>query len=134
VLALLLSKDGIPLLYSYDCDMSEARRELRSAGHYRTTVRLPTAMFKEGVYNAALLMGYGQDNITDPNASITFTIVNTTLDLTHHSARSERLGVLFHELRWDELEIGSDRGSAQEGTENSLQPAAPRPLEAPLGT
>jgi len=135
VVALLLSKDGMPLLYSYDCDLIEARREFRPDGLYSARVQLPTAMFKEGVYNAALLMGYGQDNITDPNASITFSIVNTTRDLTHHSARAERPGVLFQELEWEELRIDSDQSQARLRDEMSPQAtASPRPREAPLGT
>jgi lipopolysaccharide transport system ATP-binding protein len=106
VLALLLTKDGTPLLYSYDCDLAEDLRVFRAMGSYRTRVRLPTAMLKEGVYSVALLMGYGQDNITDPNASITFTVVNTTRDLTHRSYKAERLGFLFHELAWDVIPLG----------------------------
>jgi lipopolysaccharide transport system ATP-binding protein len=100
-IALLVSREGIPLLYSYDTDADPFLRGDRAPGEYEIRVPLPTAMFKEGNYALALKVGAGKENLTDEDATIALRIVNHDLDLTHRSYRGDRPGMLYHELTWN---------------------------------
>ena len=96
----LILKDGMPLLYSYDIDLDEELRRVRQPGTYETRVVLPMRYFKEGLYSIQVMIGtYG--NIASPDASVTLEIRNTTRDLTNHSYRADRQGVLYTDLRWE---------------------------------
>ena len=96
----LILKDGMPLLYSYDVDLDEELRRARQPGTYETRVVLPMRYFKEGLYSIQVMIGtYG--NIASPDASVTLEVRNTTRDLTNHSYRADRQGVLYTDLRWE---------------------------------
>jgi lipopolysaccharide transport system ATP-binding protein len=99
--AALISKEGMPLLYTYDTDGKEILKDTRIAGRYRCRVHLPMSLFKEGTYTVSVLIGYGKENLTDPDACIRLDIVNRALDLTHRSYRVDRPGLLFREIQWD---------------------------------
>jgi lipopolysaccharide transport system ATP-binding protein len=99
-IALLLSREGVPLLYSYDTDADPHLRGDRAAGEYEIRIPLPTSMFKEGNYAIALKVGASKENLTDEDATIALRVVNHELDLTHRSYRGDRPGMLFHELAW----------------------------------
>jgi lipopolysaccharide transport system ATP-binding protein len=99
-IALLVSREGVPLLYSYDTDADPLLRGDRPPGEYEIRVPLPTSLFKEGSYELALKVGAGNENLTDDDATIALRIVNHDLDLTHRSYRGDRPGLLYRELSW----------------------------------
>ena len=95
----LISKDGLPLLNSCDIDIDEEKGKNRMTGEYVAKVKLPTSIFKEGIYTIEMKIGTDR-NISDPNASIKFEITNTTIDVTNKSYHPERPGLLFRNLEW----------------------------------
>jgi lipopolysaccharide transport system ATP-binding protein len=96
----LISKDGVPLLNSFDVDIDESFRYFREQGEYVTRVKLPVSLFKEGSYAVQVRVGTHR-NISDPNASIRFEIVNTKMNLQNKSYLSNRPGFLYKELTWE---------------------------------
>ncbi len=98
-MAVLISKDSIPLLYSYDVDTQDEMRYRRQPGHYACRVKLPTELFKEGSYLIQVLIGTTK-NISDSNACIKFEIINTKLDLKNKSYRADRPGFIYRDLDW----------------------------------
>lgn len=99
-LAVLISANDVPLLYSYDTDADESLRHLRPAGRYRARVPLPLCRFKEGTYVVRLKIGYGKDELTDPDAYLVIEIRNENRDLTHMSFRRDRPGYLLQPIAW----------------------------------
>ncbi|MEK6927124.1 MAG: hypothetical protein AABX11_01700, partial [Nanoarchaeota archaeon] len=99
VVAILISKDEFPILYSYDTDIDDARTN-RDIGEYQTRVKLPFSILKEGIYKISALVGHGSENMTDPNAFVYITLVNTMIDTNHKSYNEDRLGFLLQELDW----------------------------------
>ena len=95
----LVSKDGVSLFQSSDIDTNEAVRYHRQPGLYMTRVKLPTQIFKEGVYIIQVRVGTDK-NISDPNATVKFKIINTKIDMTNKSYHPERQGLLFMDLEW----------------------------------
>ncbi|HVZ22866.1 MAG TPA: polysaccharide ABC transporter ATP-binding protein [Vicinamibacterales bacterium] len=100
VVAVLLTTQGVPLLFSHDTDADSSLRAQRKAGQYQAKLRLPLSSLKEGMYTAAAEIGYGQDNVADPNARVAITIQNDSEDLTHKGYRADRPGYLMQSIRW----------------------------------
>ncbi len=96
---ILISKDGTYLLQSFDTDTNENFRYNRPPGKYRSQVKLPTPIFKEGVYIAQIRIGTDR-NISDPDAVIKFEIINTKLDVQNKSYHPKRAGFLYTNLEW----------------------------------
>jgi lipopolysaccharide transport system ATP-binding protein len=95
----LVSKDGIPLLLSFDIDADDAFQYRRQPGEYISRVKLPTSLFKEGLYIVQIMIGTHK-NISDPNAVIKFEIINTKIDVTIKSYHPERPGFMYTNLEW----------------------------------
>jgi len=95
----LISRDGLPLLFSCDIDINEKIRYNREIGTHRSRVKLPTSIFKEGPYTIQIKVGTDR-NISDPNAVINFKIINTKLDLQNKSYHAERAGFMYMDLEW----------------------------------
>jgi lipopolysaccharide transport system ATP-binding protein len=100
VVASLVSREGMPIMYSYDTDADESLWT-REKGIYQAKVVLPFSIFKEGSYTISVLMGYGQENITDPKAFIRFNMENNSADLTHQSYRNDRPGFIMKDVKWE---------------------------------
>ena len=100
IVASLISREGVPIMYSYDTDADESLWT-REKGEYQTKVALPFSIFKEGSYTISVLMGYGQENINDAKAFIRFNVMNNNVDLTHKSYRSDRLGFIMKDVKWN---------------------------------
>ena len=99
--AMLLSRYGSPLLYSYDTDIPEKPLVYkREPGQYVAYIPLPLARFKEGTYMVEIKIGVGQTNMTDEGAALVFEIVNHHEDATHKSFRTDRSGHLYWPLKW----------------------------------
>lgn len=98
-ISVLVSKDGVYLLQSSDLDANEETQYNRQLGLYITRVKLPTQIFKEGIYVTQVRVGTDR-NISDPDAVIKFEIVNTKIDVTNKSYHPERQGLLFMNLEW----------------------------------
>lgn len=105
VIALLLSREGMPILYHYDSDSIPERAAQREPGFYKDKILINSEDLKEGYYEIALLVGYGQDNITNPNCRIHFNIINTELDFTNKGCRYDRPGCLRKQLAWETVEF-----------------------------
>lgn len=100
-MAMLLSRQGSALLYSYDTDQIQIDEYAkRLPGDYRATINLPTSKFKEGLYTLEIKIGVGQSNMTDDRATLSFEISNYTINTAHKSFRSDRPGHLYWPLSW----------------------------------
>lgn len=100
VMAMLLTRHGSPLLYSYDSDTVSQEDGRRAVGDYSAVLRLPLSKFKEGQYSIEAKIGVGQTNMTDDNAVLVFEVCNHSIDTTHKSFRSERPGHVYWPLDW----------------------------------
>lgn len=101
VMAFMLTKDGMPVLYSYDTDLNVPLRQYRKAGRYFAKVKLPTSIIKEGMCEIKVMIGVGQDNISKSNVSIGFDIVNNRVDTMHYSYKKDRPGFLYKAVPWE---------------------------------
>lgn len=100
-MAMLLSRIGSPLLYSYDTDNSQVFDENnRGPGDYIARVPLPLSRFKEGLYTAEVKIGVGQTNMTDERAVLSFEISNHFINTANKSYRSDRPGHLYWPIDW----------------------------------
>ena len=99
-MAMLLSKSGQNILYSYDNDSNEELAGNRKPGRYVARLRLPTEQFKEGDYTIELKIGWNRIEITDARAVLPFEIVNHRRDLMHKSYRADRMGFLAMDIPW----------------------------------
>ena len=99
-MAMLLSRSGQNLLYSYDSDANENLAGNREPGRYVARIALPTQQFKEGEYTIELKIGWNRIEVTDPNAVLPFEIVNHRRDLMHKSYRADRMGHLAMDIDW----------------------------------
>jgi lipopolysaccharide transport system ATP-binding protein len=101
-MAMLISRNGTPLLYSYDHDMGCTQSDMiRSKGEYVSRIKIPTALFKEGQFSIHAAIGVGQSNMTDENASMAFEIFNHSINSEHKSFRADRQGHLYMPLEWE---------------------------------
>lgn len=101
-MAMLLSRYGSPLLYSYDNDIPDIQFDgAREIGEYTARINLPLSRFKEGQYSIEAKIGVGQTNMTNENAILVFDICNYSVNTTHKSYRVDRPGHLYWPLRWD---------------------------------
>ncbi|MCI1279413.1 MAG: ABC transporter ATP-binding protein [Nitrospira sp.] len=101
-MAMLLSRLGNSLLYSYDTDLSQVLEEsIREPGHYTAYIQLPLSRFKEGLYTVEVKIGVGQTNMTDERATMLFEITNYSVNATNKSYRVDRPGHLYWPLKWD---------------------------------
>jgi len=103
-IAALISKDGLSILNSFDIDMDENFKYNRKPGLFETRVKLPTSIFKEGTYIIEIKIGTNR-NISDPNATIKFEIINRKIDLTNKSYHKNRPGFLYQNLEWQTKKI-----------------------------
>jgi lipopolysaccharide transport system ATP-binding protein len=100
-MAMLLSRIGSPLLYSYDTDNAQVFDENnREPGDYIARVPLPLSRFKEGLYTAEVKIGVGQTNMTDERAVLSFEISNHFINTSNKSYRSDRPGHLYWPIDW----------------------------------
>ena len=99
-MAMLMTRHGSPLLYSYDTDQSDHSAGRREIGDYVARLTLPLSRFKEGQYAIEAKIGVGQTNMTDDNAVFVFEVCNHAIDTTHKSFRSDRPGHIYWPLQW----------------------------------
>jgi lipopolysaccharide transport system ATP-binding protein len=99
-LEVLLSRNGVPLLNSFDTDAADELRGQRAVGAYRAWLNLPLRYFKEGTYTIEFPIHYGRQTLTDPSAVLPFDLVNYRRDLTHRSYRADRPGQFAVDIPW----------------------------------
>lgn len=95
-----VSKNGMILLQSFNIDSNEILKYNQKCGKYRNRVKLPTSIFKEGIYLIEVVIGTDR-NISDLEAIIKFEIMNTILDVQNKSYHPERAGLLYMNLDWE---------------------------------
>ena len=100
-MAILLSRQGTPLLYSYEKDLLDSLDCKRSVGDYVARISIPLSKFKEGQYSVEAIIGVGKTNMTDSNASIVFEVNNYSIDTTHKSYKVDRPGHLYFPILWE---------------------------------
>jgi lipopolysaccharide transport system ATP-binding protein len=98
---ILVSRNGIPLINSFDTDAEEGLREKRDAGRYRALLRLPLQQLKEGSYTIELAILWNRQNLIDPRAVLAFDIACYRRDLTHRSYRTDRPGQYAIDIAWN---------------------------------
>lgn len=99
-LAILMNRNGSPLLYSYDNDIGDVFEGKRTEGNYIARLTLPLSRFKEGQYSIEAKIGVARTNMTDDNAVLFFEVCNYSVDATHKSFRSDRPGHIYWPLVW----------------------------------
>jgi lipopolysaccharide transport system ATP-binding protein len=105
VMEVLLSRNGVPLLNSFDTDTADTLRQRRAPGRYRARLVLPLQYFKEGAYTIELPVHGNSENLVDPLAVLTFDIVNYRRDLSRYSYRADRPGQYALDIAWDTRNI-----------------------------
>jgi lipopolysaccharide transport system ATP-binding protein len=108
-MAMLLTRHGSPLLYSYDNDIADELLGRRDVGNYVARLTLPLSRFKEGQYSIEAKIGVGQTNMTDDNAVLVFEVCNHSVDTTHKSFRSDRPGHVYWPLDWKTSRLGEGK-------------------------
>lgn len=100
-IAAQFDRDGTPIYYTYDVDMSPELTEKRVAGCYEAKFLLPSSCFKEGSYLAAFKIGAGFEDISKKGTALQFSIETTQIDTKHLSYRRERPGVIYRPTKWE---------------------------------
>ncbi len=119
IIAIVLYRNGTPVVASFDTDMQEELLERREPGSYRAHLDLPLALFKEGNYTIELQIRADKQWQSDP-AALSFEICNYRED-SNSSKLSLRVSRPMRDrypLEHDEVVIGSEdvtSGSAGDG-------------------
>jgi lipopolysaccharide transport system ATP-binding protein len=98
---ILVSRNGVPLLNSFDTDTDDGLRKRREPGRYRAQLDLPLQHFKEGAYAIEFRIHANKQSLVDPLAILTFDVVNYRRDLTHRSYRTDRPGEYALDIVWN---------------------------------
>jgi lipopolysaccharide transport system ATP-binding protein len=104
-MAVLVTYENVPLLYSYDIDKQLEDIIERSPGNYKAQIKLPTTRFKEGNYVIEVKIGQNNINLTDERCVFSFSIENNFVDTTHKSYRKDRPGLLSESLVWETIKM-----------------------------
>ncbi|QDC70751.1 ATP-binding cassette domain-containing protein [Candidatus Methylopumilus universalis] len=102
-LVFLVSRLGTPLLYSFSSDKEEMHKPIKkhySPGRYIARIKIPTSCFKEGVYTIDFLVGSSKNNYSNPEATLNFEIINTSINTANKSFNINRPGQLAISLDW----------------------------------
>jgi lipopolysaccharide transport system ATP-binding protein len=98
---ILVSRNGVPLINSYDTDTEDWLRAKREPGRYRALLQLPLQQLKEGSYTIELPISWNWKSLVDPRAVLAFDIVNYRRDLMHRSYRADRPGQYALDINWN---------------------------------
>lgn len=105
-LAIEISRNGSPILYSYNHDLDGSQLEkIFEPGEYLAEILMPLSIMKEGNYEAMIKVGVGKTNLTNELAKINFEIFNFSLNTSNKSYRADRPGCLFMPMGWTLKEI-----------------------------
>jgi lipopolysaccharide transport system ATP-binding protein len=99
-IGLLLSRQGIPLLNSFEKDIKDQYDGVRSIGKWMSRITLPLRNFKEGLYTLEVTIVVNQDNLSDDSAVFTFDVFNDSIDTFNKSFRADRPGHLYCFIPW----------------------------------
>jgi len=102
---ILVSRNGVPLLASFDTDTENRLRERREPGRYRAHLELPLGAFKEGAYTIEFPIHANKQSLVDPLAVLAFDIVNYRRDLSHRSYRIDRQGQYGLDIAWNTRKV-----------------------------
>jgi len=100
--ALIISREGIPVFTSFDIDVETHLFTSRLAGHYRARIWLPTHLLKAGMYTATIALGRSGVGLVDlKNDALIFDIGEMSEDTTHKGYAADRSGMLALALPWN---------------------------------
>jgi lipopolysaccharide transport system ATP-binding protein len=117
---IMLHREGVPLLASFDVDESPEYHRNREPGLYHARIELPSPLLKAGRYVVGVDAGHtgrGQRLDAHPEA-LSFEIEELSVDVTHKSYAQKRPGALALPLEWD-VERDPDLASASGATSGS---------------
>lgn len=100
-----ITREGTPLIDSFDTDFSEECFFDRQPGTYLGQINVPSQLLKEGQVELSLGIFTVGENLSDPTAQILFYIVNKQQDLTHRAQTTRLPGQLNLPLAWQYEEI-----------------------------
>jgi lipopolysaccharide transport system ATP-binding protein len=100
-IALILKKENVNILWSFDTDKNYRIFEQRKAGRYKTKVKIPRFLLKSGIYHIDISSGiqYG-DHFENLLNCLIFEIINKEDNLNFKSYNSKRGGLIGMPLDW----------------------------------
>ena len=101
-LAMMVLREGAPVLTSFDIDMEELLFVSREAGCYRARIQIPAHILKAGGYTVLVDLGRPGVGVIDQKPeALVFDIGDAGEDTTHKGYAASRLGVLAIPLPWN---------------------------------
>jgi len=89
----------VDVFRSFDCDNNPERLEQRELGKYLTKLKLPK--LKAGIYQIEIHIGLLKVEMIDLVKSLSFEVIENSVDTTYKSFSENRPGVFRVELDWD---------------------------------
>lgn len=100
--ALVLSREGVPIFTSYDIDVDLHLFKVREAGRYKAYIQLPIHLLKAGIYTVLIALGRSNVGLIDQKIdALVFEISDNSEDVSHKSYAASRAGVLALSLPWN---------------------------------
>lgn len=100
-LAVMLRRNGDPVLTGFETDPSDFQDLERLPGHYRARVRLPMHLFKEGVFGLDVRFGGGYGWIVNLPGVLAFQVLETSEMAEVKGYGGSQKGILRLSLEWE---------------------------------
>jgi len=98
---LVLKRNGIDVLCSFDCDLEEQNLNKTKAGDFKYIIKLPTDILKAGLYTLSLDIGLVGIGVVEMHDEImTFKISELNQLTTSKGYAEDRAGILYQKLEW----------------------------------
>jgi lipopolysaccharide transport system ATP-binding protein len=103
-MCLVLKRNGLEVLCSFDCDEDDANLIKTKTGNFTYLINLPTEILKAGIYSLSVDVGMVGIGVIEKNEDIiTFTIEETN-EMSHTKGYAEqRVGFLYKKLNWKHI-------------------------------
>jgi lipopolysaccharide transport system ATP-binding protein len=100
--SLTISREGMPLLNTFDIDSEMELHGDRPPGEYTARARMPARLFKAGRYSISVDIGLTSIGTLDERSDVVaFEIDDTSEDTTHRGYARHRAGVLIGPIVWE---------------------------------
>jgi len=105
-ICLVLKRNGIDVLCSFDGDINEDNLDKTEKGNFQYLLKLPTDILKAGLYTLTLDVGLiGIGTIEKHDEIITFKISELDQLTTTKGYAEERAGILYKQIEWKRTSI-----------------------------